>query len=188
MHLLQSGTWKKIFEGTKMIVTARKRSLRRLCFYRCLVCPTGGGNLGGCAWFYSGGCVVLNSGGMVVLFGGQFRGACVVLNLGACVVLHGFIRGHWFYSGGCFFGYNEIRSIERAVRMECTCDKNEFQPGQSCVCTLQCAFPWGWGVGPGPGGGGCIPACTEADTPPPVDRILDNACENITLAQLRCGR
>ena len=35
--------------------------------------------------------------------------------------------------------------------------------------------------------GGCgIPACTEADTPP-VDRITD-ACKNITLAQLRCGR
>ena len=40
-----------------------------------------------------------------------------------------------------------------------------------------------------PGGGGSgIPACTEADTlPPPVDRITD-ACKNITLAQLRCGR
>ena len=34
-----------------------------------------------------------------------------------------------------------------------------------------------------PGGG--IPACTEAD-PPPVNRITD-ACENITLPQLRCG-
>ena len=37
------------------------------------------------------------------------------------------------------------------------------------------------------GGGGGIPACTEAHTPPPVDRITD-ACKNITLAQLRCGR
>ena len=38
-------------------------------------------------------------------------------------------------------------------------------------------------------GGGCvgIPACTEADTPPPVDRITD-ACKNITLTQFRCGR
>ena len=33
--------------------------------------------------------------------------------------------------------------------------------------------------------GGGIPACTEAD--PPVNRITD-ACENITLPQLRCGR
>ena len=34
--------------------------------------------------------------------------------------------------------------------------------------------------------GGGIPACTEADTPP-VNRMTD-ACKNITLAQLRCGR
>ena len=46
----------------------------------------------------------------------------------------------------------------------------------------------GGGVsGPGvcPWGGG-IPACTEADTPPP--RGQTDACKNITLAQLRCGR
>ena len=48
-------------------------------------------------------------------------------------------------------------------------------------------------VGSGPGGsapggvGVCIPACTEADTPSPVNRMTD-ACKNITLAQLRCGR
>ena len=36
-----------------------------------------------------------------------------------------------------------------------------------------------------PGAGGGIPACTEVD--PPVDRITD-ACENITLPQLGCGR
>ena len=45
----------------------------------------------------------------------------------------------------------------------------------------------------GPGGlvlGGCIPACTEADTlpPPPWTEFLTHARENITLAQLRCGR
>ena len=44
-----------------------------------------------------------------------------------------------------------------------------------------------------PGGclllGGCIPACTEADTLPPLwTEFLTLACENITLAQLRCGR
>ena len=81
------------------IFTARKRSLRRLCFYRCLsFCPQGGacvvawggvcgcsGGMGacvvaprGCAWFYSGGHAWFYSGGM-----------------------HGFIRGHaWFYLGG----------------------------------------------------------------------------------------
>ena len=44
-----------------------------------------------------------------------------------------------------------------------------------------------------PGRGGCllrggIPACTEADTPPLWTEFLTHACENITLAQLRCGR
>ena len=34
--------------------------------------------------------------------------------------------------------------------------------------------------------GGGMPACTETDTPP-VNRITQ-ACENITLPQLRCGR
>ena len=37
--------------------------------------------------------------------------------------------------------------------------------------------------------GGCIPACTEADTLPPEDRILDTRLwKFITLAQLRCSR
>ena len=49
------------------------------------------------------------------------------------------------------------------------------------------------GSGPGVGllqGGWCIPACTEADTLPlPLwTEFLTHACENITLAQLRCGR
>ena len=39
--------------------------------------------------------------------------------------------------------------------------------------------------GRGVGVGGGIPACTEAD--PHMNRITD-ACENITLPQLRCGR
>ena len=110
------------------IVTARKRSLRRLCFYRCLSVHTGGGMcgfiwgacvvlFGGHAWFYLGGvhgfirrgaCVVL-FGGCVVLFGGHvwfyWGGECMVL-FGGCAWLYlggirGFIWGHaWFYSGG----------------------------------------------------------------------------------------
>ena len=94
------------------IITARKRSLRRLCFYRCLSVHTGGGAcvvlFGGCAWFYLGGmhgfiwgCVVL------------FRGAYVVFFGGACMVFPGV---HGFSGGACmvfsvFFGYNEIRSM-----------------------------------------------------------------------------
>ena len=73
-----------------------------------------------------------------------------------------------------------------------------------------CTWPWGVpGLGdvPGPGGvpgprgctwswwsylvpGGCTWSgrCTWSGTPPPpVDRITD-ACKNITLPQLRCGR
>ena len=38
-----------------------------------------------------------------------------------------------------------------------------------------------------PGEGGCILACTEADTPPTVDRMTDR-CKNITFANYVCGR
>ena len=37
-----------------------------------------------------------------------------------------------------------------------------------------------------PGGRGCLPQCMLGYTPP-VNKITD-ACENITLPQLRCGR
>ena len=75
-------------------------------------------------------------------------------------------------------------------------------PG-GCVCSGGCVCPRGGVCSRGgdcllrgcllPGGvcsGGCllpggIPACTEAD--PPVNKMTD-ACENITLAQLRCSR
>ena len=55
-------------------------------------------------------------------------------------------------------------------------------PGEVCsqrggVCSREVSAP-----------GEGIPACTEADPlPSSVDRITD-ACKNITLAQLRCGR
>ena len=64
-----------------IIFTARKRSLRRLCFYRCLS--------------------VHNDGACMVLFGGVhgFIQGGVVLFRGVCVILFG---GHaWFYSGVC---------------------------------------------------------------------------------------
>ena len=91
----------------EMVITARKRSLRRLCFYRCLSVHTGGGH----AWFYSGGaCVVLFGGHAWFYLGGHawfyleghawfysgvgMRGFI----LGVCVVL---FRGCvWFYLGG----------------------------------------------------------------------------------------
>ena len=72
------------------IFTARKRSLRRLCFYRCLSVHTGGGVRGfiqgGHAWFYSGGVRGFIWGGHVWFYLGGMRG---------------FIGGHaWFYFGG----------------------------------------------------------------------------------------
>ena len=58
------------------------------------------------------------------------------------------------------------------------CSGGCLVPGD--VCSRGCVVP-----------GGCllrggIPACTEADTSA-VNRMTD-ACKNITLAQLRCGR
>ena len=71
------------------IITARKRSLRRLCFYRCLSVHMGGA----CVVLFGRACVVL-FGGCVVLFGGRVW----FYSGGACMVLFG---GHaWFYSGG----------------------------------------------------------------------------------------
>ena len=89
------------------VFTARKRSLRRLCFYRCLSVHTGGGR----AWFYLGGMHGFIRGGMcgfiwgmcVVLFGGHawfyLGGMRGFIRGGVC----GFIRGEhaWFYSGVC---------------------------------------------------------------------------------------
>ena len=73
-------------------------------------------------------------------------------------------------------------------------------PGGRCllpgggVCSQGVSAPEGcllWGgvvsaLGGGLLPGGYIPPCTEADTHPPCGQT--DACENITLAQLRCGR
>ena len=95
------------------VITARKRSLRRLCFYRCLSVHTGGGHAwfysgGGHAWFYLGGVHGFIWGGVHGFIWGRawfylggvcgfIWGACMVLFRG-CMVLSG---GHvWFYLGG----------------------------------------------------------------------------------------
>ena len=59
-----------------------------------------------------------------------------------------------------------------------------------CVPSSAVAVCWGVSVR---GGlclprGVCIPACTEADTPPLWTEFLTRASEDITLPQLRCGR
>ena len=106
------------------IVTGRKRSLRRLCFYRCLSVHTGGTCVvaaGGHTWLLPGGMVAL--GGMRVALGGVHgcsgRGACVVA-LGG---MHGCSGGGhvWLLPGwacmvaprGACMGYDEIRRYDQ---------------------------------------------------------------------------
>ena len=89
--------------------TARKRSLRRLCFYKCLSVHNGGAcvvALGRVCVVAPGGCGCL--GGMRGCSGGACKvawGACMVA-LGACVVARGVcvvaLGGHaWFLPGAC---------------------------------------------------------------------------------------
>ena len=111
------------FESISLI-TARKRSLRRLCFYRCLSVHGGGG-----AWLQGvGACVAAGDvhgcrGACMVAqgmrgwwWGGVMcgcRGACVVVG-GACMVAGGhawLLGGVHGCGGGACIGYGEIRSM-----------------------------------------------------------------------------
>ena len=101
-------------------ITARKRSLRRLCFYRCLsFCPQGGrawllgGGVGGCAWLLPGGMRGCSGGGHVwllwgwawLLWGGMrgCSGGHAWLLGGACMVAPG--EGTCVITpGGCMHG------------------------------------------------------------------------------------
>ena len=82
-------------------ITARKRSLRGLCFYRCLsFCPRWGGGMRGLlqgACVVAGGvCMVASRGGMHGCSGGE--GACMVALGGHAWLLLG---GHvWLLLGG----------------------------------------------------------------------------------------
>ena len=76
----------------RFLITARKRSLRRLCFYRCLSVHTGGVCVCGCSW---GVCVVAPAGRRAWLLPG---GHAWLLPGGVCVVAP---RGHaWVLPGG----------------------------------------------------------------------------------------
>ena len=99
------------------IITARKRSLRRLCFYRCLSVHSGGMHswgggrawLGrGCAWLGRGhawlGACVAGQGGMH-----GWAGGCVWQGRGACVAggMHGWGGGHaWLGRGHAWLGWH----------------------------------------------------------------------------------
>ena len=113
----------------KRFITARKRSLRRLCFYRCLsfILFTGGGMRG------RGGMHGRVAGGRVWQGGRAWRGGVRgFIQLGGHAWFYSgghawfYSGGHawfypgghaWFYSGGgvrgffSFSGYNEIRSM-----------------------------------------------------------------------------
>ena len=108
------------------VITARKRSLRRLCFYRCLsFCPRGGGVRGcsgggmhGCS---RGACMVA-WGACVVARGGMHGcsgGVCMVALGGHAWLLWGGMHGcsqggmHGCSGGGVHGFSNEIRSMSR---------------------------------------------------------------------------
>ena len=86
-----------------VIITARKRSLRRLCFYRCLSVHTVGRGMRGC---FGGTCVVAPGEVCMIAPG---RGACMVAagGGGVCMVapggMHGCSRGGhvWLLWGVC---------------------------------------------------------------------------------------
>ena len=93
---------KLILKPISWIFTARKRSLRRLCFYRCLSVHRGEP----CVVASGGGCVVAqggvhgcsSGGACMVALGGWGEGACMVAPMGG---MHGCSRGHvWLLWGG----------------------------------------------------------------------------------------
>ena len=93
------------------IFTARKRSLRRLCFYRCP--SVHGGGMRGCSG--GGACVVVLGGGIHGCSRGGMRGC----SGGACVVAPGGVRG---CSGGVRDTTRYGDTInERAVRILLEC-------------------------------------------------------------------
>ena len=122
------------------IITARKRSLRRLCFYRCLsvhggkgVCMVAPGGVGACvvrawgvcmvalgghAWLPRGACMVAPRGHAWLLWGGSMvaRGGMHGCSGGHAWLLQG---GVWLLPGGGMHGcsggvcgfFDEIRSM-----------------------------------------------------------------------------
>ena len=132
-----------IFMQPANIFTARKRSLRRLCFYRCLsFCPQRGacmvapregmrgcswGGMRGCSrghpWLFPGGRAWLLPGGHAWLLPG---GVFVVAPRGACMVTP---RGHvWLLWGGMCGCSQRVRMV--ALGGMCGCSRG------ACVVAL----------------------------------------------------
>ena len=96
------------YTGIIRIFTARKRSLRRLCFYTCLsfilftggACVVAWGGMHGCsgghAWLLQGGMCGCSRGGHAWLLGGCMvsLGGCAWLLPGVCVVAPGACMGY----------------------------------------------------------------------------------------------
>ena len=76
-----SSSYQPRLTASSAIFTARKRSLRRLCFYRCLSVHTGGS----CMVLFRGACMVLFGGGMH----GFIRGACMVFSVFSDTIRYG---------------------------------------------------------------------------------------------------
>ena len=134
-----------------LIITARKRSLRRLCFYRCLsvrmeVCMVaGGGGMCDC----QGVCVVAR--GCVWLSGGHawlLEGMCGCW--GACMVA----RGHVWLPGGMYVWL--LGFMCGCQGSMCGCRGCVWLPGGVCGCQGMCGC-WGHAWLPG-GEGVCVVA------------------------------
>ena len=86
------------------IFTTRKRSLRRLCFYRCLFVHRGGGRAwllrGACVVFSGGVCMVFSGGGVCMVFPGGMHGFFQGVG-GVCVFFQGGMCGFFWRAGVC---------------------------------------------------------------------------------------
>ena len=94
-----------MFLHVNVVITARKRSLRRLCFYRCLSVHRGAcvvARMGGHVWLLPGGMCGCSQGGHAWL---PPRGACMVARGGAWLLTGGGMHGcSW---GGCMVGCSQ---------------------------------------------------------------------------------
>ena len=126
-------------------------------------------------------CCSLLPGGVCLLRGGGVPGP---RGGGGCLVPGG--RGVPGL-GGLVWGVSAPRGSVCVSGLGGVCSRGVPGPRGVClaqggVCSQGVVCSWGGGVC---SRGDGIPACTEADTPPPCGQT--HTCKNITLAQLHCG-